>query len=207
VVATDTWTAQQARSALDITWDHGPNAGLDSAAIDARFRADAAKDGVVHKRTGDFAAAYARAERKLEASYSVQYVAHAPLEPQNGTAHVTGNRCRMWAPVQLPDWASTSVAAALGIPHKNVDLEITLAGGGFGRRLYHDYAIEAALVSKAVNAPVQGVWTREDEMRGGLYRPASLHRMTAGVSGARLTAFRHRVVCPSIALQLVPEEV
>ena len=207
VVATDICTAQQARAALDISWDHGPNAALDSAAIDAQFQAAAGKDGVVHKSAGDFTAAHARAQHKLEAVYSVPYVAHAPMEPQNATAHVTGERCRLWAPIQLPSWATAEVARALGIPQKNVELEIPLVGGGFGRRLYHDYAVEAALVSKAVNAPVQVVWTREDDMRGGFYRPASVHRMTAGIAAGKLTAFRHRVVGPSISLQLIPEEV
>jgi isoquinoline 1-oxidoreductase beta subunit len=207
VVATDTWTAMKARRALDITWDHGPHAALDSAGIDEQFKADAAKAGATHKSTGDFAAALSRAEHKLEADYRVPYVAHAPMEPQNTTAHVSGERCRLWAPVQLPSWATGEIATAIGIPAKNIELEIPLVGGAFGRRLYHDYAIEAALVSKAIQAPVQLVWTREDDMRGGFYRPASLHRMSAGVSAGRLTAFRHRVVGPSISLQLVPEEV
>ena len=207
VVATDIWTAQQARAALGITWDHGPNAALDSAGIDAQFKAASSRDGVAHKSVGDFDAAHARADHKLEATYSVPYVAHAPMETQNATAHVTGDRCRLWAPIQLPSWAVGEVARAIGIPEKNVELEIPLVGGAFGRRLYHDYAIEAARVSRAVSAPVQVVWTREDEMRGGLYRPASVHRMTAGIAAGRLTAFRHRVVAPSISLQLVPEEV
>lgn len=207
VVATDIWTAQQARAALGITWDHGPHAALDSAAIDARLEAGADKVGVVHKSAGDFAAAHARAERRLEATYRVPYISHAPMETQNATAHVTGDRCRLWAPIQLPSWAVGEVARAIGIPETNVELEIPLVGGAFGRRLYHDYAIEAARVSKAVAAPVQVVWTREDEMRGGLYRPASVHRMSAGISSGRLTAFRHRVAAPSISLQLVPDEV
>lgn len=207
VVATDTWTAMQARRALDVTWDHGPHAKLDSAAIAAQFKANAQKPGVEQKSVGDFAAAQARARIKLEADYHVPYVAHAPMEPQNATAHVKGDQCRLWAPVQIPSWAVPEVAKAAGVPEANVELMIPLVGGAFGRRLFHDYAIEAALVSKAIQAPVQVVWTREDDMRGGFYRPASLHHMSAGVTGGKLTAFRHRVVAPSIALQLVPEEV
>jgi len=207
VVADDTWTAMQARAALAITWDHGPLAGLDRAGIEARFDADASREGVKHRADGDFAAALARAERTLEADYHVPYVAHAPMEPQNTTAHVQGDRCRLWSPVQLPSWAIPAVAGALGIPAANVTLERPFVGGAFGRRLYHDYAIEAALVSKALQLPVQVVWTREDDMRGGFYRPASRHRLTAGLSGGRLTAFRHRVIAPSISLQLVPDEV
>ena len=207
VVATDTWTAMQARRALDITWDHGAHGALDSASITAQFHADAAKAGVQHKATGDFAAAQARATKQLEADYHVPYVAHAPMEPQNATAHVSGDRCKLWAPVQLPSWAVPEVAKAIGVPEANVELIVPLVGGGFGRRLFHDYAIEAALVSKAVQAPVQVVWTREDDMRGGFYRPASLHRMSAGVDAGKLVAFRHRVVGPSISLQLLPEEV
>lgn len=136
--------------------------------------------------------------------YTVPYLAHAPMEPQNATVLVTGDRCRIWAPVQIPSWAADSVAKELGIPRENIDLEITLVGGGFGRRLYHDYLLEAARVAKQVQGPVQLVYSREDDMRAGFYRPASLHRMTAGVTGAALTALRHRVVCPSISQQLFP---
>jgi len=207
VVATDTWSAMRARRALDVTWDHGPLAALDSAGIARQFLADAAKDGVTHKHTGDFATHFARAEKKLEADYHVPYLAHAPMEPQNATAHVQGDRCRLWAPIQLPSWAPPEVARAIGIPVANLEVVMPLVGGSFGRRLYHDYAIEAALVSKALQAPVQVVWTREDDMRGGYYRPASLHRMSAGLSGGSLTAFRHRLVAPSISMQLFPDEV
>lgn len=207
VVATDTWTAMQARRALVVKWDHGPNAALDSAAIEAMFAEHAGKDGVLHKATGDFAAAHAKASTQLTADYHVPYVAHAPMEPQNATAHVTGDRCKLWASVQLPSWAVPEVAKALGIPATNVEASVPLIGGAFGRRLFHDYAIEAALVSKAIQLPVQVVWTREDDMRGGFYRPKSLHRMSAGLEGPRLTAFRHRVVGPSISLQLLPGEV
>lgn len=207
VVATDTWTAMQARKALQITWDHGPNASMNTASIDALFAEAAVKDGVTHKSTGDFAAMHAKAEKKLEADYHVPYVAHAPMEPQNATAHVTGDRCKLWAPVQLPSWAVPEVAKAIGIPAANVECVVPLIGGAFGRRLWHDYAIEAALVSKALQAPVQVVWTREDDMRGGFYRPRSLHRMSAGITGGKLTAYRHKVVGPSISAQLVPEEI
>lgn len=207
VVADDTWTAMQARADLDITWDHGPLAGLDRRGIEQRFDADAVREGVAHKVTGDFAAALARAPRTVEADYHVPYVAHAPMEPQNTTAHVQGDRCQLWSPVQLPSWAVPAVAAALGIPPANVTLERPMVGGAFGRRLYHDYAIEAALVSKALQIPVQVVWTREDDMRGGFYRPASRHRLTAGLRDGRLVAFRHRVIAPSISLQILPDEV
>lgn len=207
VVADDTWTAMRARAALDVTWDHGPLVTLDRDGVEARFDADAGREGVKHKATGDFEASLARAERTLEADYHVPYVAHAPMEPQNTTAHVEGDRCRLWSPVQLPSWAIPAVAGALGIPAANVTLERPFVGGAFGRRLYHDYAIEAALVSKALQRPVQLMWTREDDVRGGYYRPASRHRLTAGLTAGRLTAFRHRVIAPSISLQLVPEEV
>ena len=204
VVASDTWSAFRGRAALDVVWDPGPLASLDSASIDAKFRADAEQTGVVHHQVGDFAAALARSGQKLESVYTVPYLAHAPMEPQNATVLVTGNRCRIWAPVQIPSWAADSVAKELGIPRENIDLEITLVGGGFGRRLYHDYLIEAALVAKQVQGPVQLVYSRADDMRAGFYRPASLHRMTAGVTGAALTALRHRVICPSISQQLFP---
>ena len=128
--------------------------------------------------------------------------AHAPMEPGNCTAHFQGSSCEIWAPTQVPQDVRDSVASAVGLDSEQVKVNVTLIGGGFGRRLEHDYGVEAALVSKAANTPVKVIWTREDDMRFSTYRPASYHRLSAALDGQGWpVAFSHRIVMPSINIQ------
>ena len=196
VVADSTWNAIKARRALKVTWDTGPNKDLTSAAIfDSLHKADESKavkffsSGDVSKVTG----------RKIEATYQLPFMAHAPMEPGNCTAHFRGTECEIWAPTQVPQDCRDTIAPLLGLKPDQVKVNVTLLGGGFGRRLEHDYAVEAALLSKAINAPVKITWTREDDMRCSTYRPASLHKLSAslGENGWPL-AFTHRAIAPSI---------
>ena len=125
-----------------------------------------------------------------------------PMEPGNCTAYFLGTTCELWAPTQVPQDCRDSVAQAVGLDPDQVKVNVTLMGGGFGRRLEHDYAVEAALVSKAVRAPVKVLWTREDDMRSSTYRPASLHQLSAVLDGAGWpVAFTHRIIAPSISGQ------
>ncbi len=129
-------------------------------------------------------------------------MAHAPMEPGNCTAHFQGSKCELWAPTQVPQDCRDSVATAIGLDPDQVKVNVTLMGGGFGRRLEHDYAVEAAQVSKAINAPVKVIWTREDDMRCSTYRPASLHQLSATLDGAGVpVALTHRIIAPSITGQ------
>jgi hypothetical protein len=146
----------------------------------------------------------ARAGRVVEAEYHLPFLAHATMEPMNCVAHVHGDRCDIWAPTQAPTGAAGAVAQALGIPPDRVTVNTTLLGGGFGRRLLHDFAVEAALVSRAAGGPVQVVWTREDDLQAGWYRPASLHRMRGAVAGGGAVAWKHLIVTPSIDGVRVP---
>jgi len=196
VVADSTWNAIKARRALKVTWDTGPNKDLTSAAIfDSLHKADESKavkffsSGDVSKVTG----------RKIEATYQLPFMAHAPMEPGNCTAHFRGTECEIWAPTQVPQDCRDTIAPLLGLKPDQVKVNVTLLGGGFGRRLEHDYAVEAALLSKAINAPVKITWTREDDMRCSTYRPASLHKLSASLdeNGWPL-AFTHRAIAPSI---------
>lgn len=196
VVADSTWNAFKARRALKITWDDSANKDLNSAAIfDSLEHADESK-AVKFFSAGDVSKANGR---KLEASYRLPFMAHAPMEPGNCTAHFRGDSCEIWAPTQVPQDCRDTVAPLIGLKPEQVKVNITLLGGGFGRRLEHDYAVEAALVSKAVNAPVQVVWTREDDMRCSTYRPVSLHKLSASLDEHGWPiAFTHRVIAPSI---------
>ncbi len=203
VVADSTWAAMKGRDALSVVWDEGPNAALDSAAISRLLQEKSRETGVVARHEGDAAAALARAAKRVEAVYEVPFLAHAPMEPQNCLAYVRDDGVEIWAPTQVPQRVQGAVAQALGIALEKVTVHITLLGGGFGRRLMADYAVEAARVSKAAGAPVKVVWTREDDMRHDFYRPTSLHKLAAGIDGGgKVIAWTHRVVGPSIERQV-----
>ena len=199
VVADSVWGAMEGRRVLSATWDDGPNKDLNTAAATASLRQSVSKKGVSLYSAGDPAKA---SGRRISAEYQLPFMAHAPMEPGNCTAHYQGTKCEIWAPTQVPQDCRDSAAQALGLESDQVKLNITLMGGGFGRRLEHDYAVEAALVSRAIGGPVKVLWTREDDMRFSTYRPASLHQLSAVVDGAGFpTALTHRVIAPSITGQ------
>jgi isoquinoline 1-oxidoreductase subunit beta len=196
VVADSVWSAMEGRRVLNVTWDEGPNKDLNSAAILASLKKAASKKGANLYAAGDPGKA---SGRHISAEYALPFMAHAPMEPGNCTAHYHGSKCELWAPTQVPQDCRDSVAAAIGLDSDQVKVNVTLMGGGFGRRLEHDYAVEAAQVSKAINAPVKVIWTREDDMRCSTYRPASLHQLSAMLDGSGLPiALTHRIIAPSI---------
>lgn len=199
IVADSVWQAMQARRALKVQWDEGQNKDLNSAAIYDSLKKAAANKGTTLYSAGDVKRATGR---RIEASYQLPFMAHAPMEPGNCAADFRGNSCELWAPTQVPQDVRDSVAAALGLDPDQVKVNVTLLGGGFGRRLEHDYGVEAAMVSKAAGVPVKVIWTREDDMRFSTYRPASYHQLQATIDGAGWpSSFSHRIVSPSISGQ------
>ena len=199
VVADSVWGAMEGRRVLNVSWDDGPNKDLNNAAVTESLKQAAAKKGVSLYTAGNVSKATGR---RITAEYQLPFMAHAPMEPGNCTANYSPNGCELWAPTQVPQDCRDSVAQAVGLDPDQVKVNVTLMGGGFGRRLEHDYAVEAALVSKAINAPVKVIWTREDDMRFSTYRPASLHQLSAVLDGAGWpVAFTHRIIAPSISEQ------
>jgi isoquinoline 1-oxidoreductase subunit beta len=196
VVADSTWNAIKARRALKVTWDDAANKELNSEAISKSLREADESKAVKFFSAGDVANAKGK---KIEAVYELPFMAHAPMEPGNCTAHFRGTECEIWAPTQVPQDCRDTIAPLIGLKPEQVKVNITLLGGGFGRRLEHDYAVEAALLSKAINAPVKITWTREDDMRCSTYRPVSLHKLSATLdANGWPTSFTHRVIAPSI---------
>lgn len=196
VVADSTWNALQGRKALTIAWDEGANKDLNSTEVFESLRNADQTKAVKFFSAGDPATANGR---KLEGTYQLPFMAHAPMEPGNCVAHFRGTECEIWAPTQVPQDCRDTVAPLIGLKPEQVKVNITLLGGGFGRRLEHDYAVEAALVSKAINAPVKIVWTREDDIRNSTYRPVSLHKLAATLdTDGWPAAFTHRIIAPSI---------
>ncbi|MGA7909137.1 MAG: xanthine dehydrogenase family protein molybdopterin-binding subunit [Candidatus Sulfotelmatobacter sp.] len=199
VVADSVWGAMEGRRVLNVTWDDGPNKDLNTAAVVASLKQAASKKGAPLYAAGDVTKA---AGRHISAEYQLPFMAHAPMEPGNCAANYQGSRCELWAPTQVPQDCRDSVAQAVGLDPDQVKVNVTLMGGAFGRRLEHDYAVEAALVSKAIAGPVKVIWTREDDMRFSTYRPASLHQLSAALDGAGWpVALTHRIVAPSISGQ------
>jgi isoquinoline 1-oxidoreductase beta subunit len=144
------------------------------------------------RHEGDADAALRSAARTISATYVFPFQAHAPMEPMNCTAHVRADAVEIWAPTQTDVRTLAAVARVTGLPEAAITLHCEMMGGGFGRRLFSDYAAEAAEVSKAVGAPVQVVWTREDDIRHGYFQPASAERFTAGLdANGRVTALAH----------------
>ena len=199
VVADSTWAAMQARKLLKVEWNEPPSASESTLSIRERMHHNASEPGTVIRSDGDFDKAYAAAAKKIEAVYELPFLAHATMEPGNCTAHFHDGSCELWAPTQIPGAAAESVASALGIPRERVKVHVTFIGGGFGRRLIQDYAVEAALISRDAGAPVQVVWSREDDLRHDFYRPAACHILQAGLDEqGRLSSWRHRGSSPSI---------
>jgi isoquinoline 1-oxidoreductase beta subunit len=201
VVAQNNWAAMKGREKLAVQWDPGPNARESSAGNLAQMDRSVAKKGKVQvNKLGDPDRGLSKAGKAaLRARYEVPFIAHATMEPMNCTAHVQGDRCQVWGPTQFPNWAADAIAKALGIPRANVAVEISLLGGGFGRRINPDYAVEAALVAKQVNAPVQVQWTREDDLQHDFYRPMAVHVIEASLGADGYPeAWRHRMSTPAI---------
>ena len=199
VVADSVWSTMEGRRVLNVTWDEGSNKDLNTAEVMASLKQAASKKPANLFLAGDPAKT---SGKKISAEYTLPFMAHAPMEPGNCTAHYQGTKCELWAPTQVPQDCRDSVATAIGLDPDQVKVNVTLMGGGFGRRLEHDYAVEAALVSKAIHAPVKVIWTREDDMRFSTYRPASLHQLSATLDGSGMpVALTHRLIAPSISGQ------
>ncbi len=193
VIAESTWAAIRGREALRVDWEPGRGAAESSDGFwrECERLAGQAPQAVI-RDDGDYDRAIAGAARTVESVYRVPLLAHTPLEPMNATARVAAGRCEVWAPCQNPRYVAVAAAGITGLPAEAIEVHVTRSGGGFGRRFYADFAAEAVYLSREVGAPVQVVWTREDDVRHDFYRPAGYHRLTAGLDSAgRVVAWRH----------------
>ncbi len=196
VLAQDFWTAKTGRDALAVEWDETDAFKLGTAEIMDEYRKLAATLGLSARRDGDVAGALAGAAKTLEAAYEFPYLAHAAMEPMNCVVKLSANACEVWNGEQLQTGDQAAVAGVVGLKPDQVSLHMLYAGGSFGRRANpkSDYVVEAAAIAKAINgrAPVKMVWTREDDMRAGYYRPLELPRAQGGARRAR----EHRRLAP-----------
>ena len=193
VVAENTWAALEGRRRLKVTWTPGRWANDSTEALEARANAAFTRRGTSIRRDGDFQAARARADRVVEARYTMPFLAHATLEPQNCVVELLADRARVIAPTQSPGGISNLVSAMTGIPRLNIAIEMTRSGGGFGRRLESDFVAEAVLIAQAQGAPIKLLWTREDDFTTDFYRPFGVHAMAAALDrSGGVTGWSHR---------------
>jgi isoquinoline 1-oxidoreductase subunit beta len=206
VVAKNTWAAMKGRDALKIQWDDGPHGSYDSVAYKAEMKETASKPCQVVREDGDAEAALKSAAKVVTGEYYLPHISHAPMEPVNATAKFANGKLEVWAPVQSPGGTRDDLAKKLGLQPADVTVNCTLLGGGFGRKSQCDYVIEAALLSKEMNAPVKLIWTREDDIRHDFFHTVSFERIDAGIDDkGKVTAWRHRSVAPTLFTLFVPD--
>jgi isoquinoline 1-oxidoreductase beta subunit len=201
VVAKHYWAAKLGRDAIRAEWTKPDDGGVDSAALMSDFRTKAATTGAIVADVGKFDAAFEKAAAKVEAYYEVPYLAHAPMEPLNCAVKIDGDTVEIWTGTQFQTVDQGAAAAIAGTTPDKVTIHTTFLGGGFGRRANpaSDFVGEAVTIAKAAGVPVKTVWTREDDIRGGYYRPAYVHRVRVGLDAkGHPGAWDHVVVGQSI---------
>ncbi len=182
VVADNLWSAMQGRKALKIVWDDAGFEHHSTEQLYAKMHEDVKGKPISYKTKGNFEGAFDKSAKKLEAVYETPYESHSCMEPLNCIAHYHDNKCEIWGPIQGPDWVQSGVAPMIGLKPEDVTVNMTFLGGGFGRKAFLDYPHEAAIISKAIQAPVQVVWTREDDMTQGPFRPGMVYQCKGGLS-------------------------
>jgi len=205
VIATNTWAAFKGKEALKIDWDFGENQQYDSEKYMNQITQNVHKEGKVGKNQGNINSAFKNAHKTIESTFQLPHLAHAPMEVPNAVAWVQGDTCEVWAPTQAPQSTRKEVTDYLETTEDKVTINVTFLGGGFGRKSKPDYIVEAVIASKALNAPVQVVWTREDDIKHGYYHTTSAQYMKASLDkNGKVTGWLHRFALPSIVSTFQP---
>lgn len=201
VAASGFWPAKTARDLLEIEWDEGPGAALSTSKMRAEFLALANQPGAVARKDGDIVQGFKKAHKSVSAEYEIPYLAHATMEPLNVVVDLKPDHCSIWTGTQMQTMDAMMAAKTAGLKPEQVEIHTTFLGGGFGRRANprSDFVIEAVQVAMAVGQPVKVVWTREDDMRGGNYRPMWADHIEAGIAkDGKPLAWKHTLVGQSI---------
>jgi isoquinoline 1-oxidoreductase beta subunit len=203
VIGDHMWAAKQGLEALDVTWNPGPNAHVDSAQVWREIKAASDKPGLVAKTRGDADKALGAGE-KIEAEYELPFLAHATMEPMNCTVHLTPGGCELWLGTQIAARVQATAAKVAGVPVENVIVHNQLIGGGFGRRLEPDMVVKAIRVAQHVDGPVKVIWTREEDIRHDIYRPVYYDRIAATLKDGKIDGWRYRVAGSSVVARWLP---
>jgi isoquinoline 1-oxidoreductase subunit beta len=206
VVGDYMWAAKQGLEALDIKWNDGPNAEVSTDLIWSRLREASKRDGAVAKEVGHVSEVFDQGDSSeiVTAQYEMPLLAHAAMEPVNCTVHVTPTSAEAWTGTQVLSRAHAAVAKGAGLPPTQVTIHNHLLGGGFGRRLEPDMCYDAARVAKHVEGPVKVVWTREEDIRHDIYRPAYHSLLSARLEGDRIVGWKHRISGSAILARFLP---
>ncbi len=205
-IADTPWHAMRAIKAVNVVWNHGPAATLNSVDVFKQLTSTLdTQTGFAYFKQGDVQAALKSASKTITADYRAPYLAHATMEPMNCTVQVKDGRATVWAGTQVPGVARRGVAQVLGLEPEQVDVVVPMLGGGFGRRLEADFIVQAAAIAKeAGGAPVQTLWSREQDMTHDFYRPACVSRFTAGFDASgKLTAWQNTSAGQAIVPQVL----
>ncbi len=203
VVGDHMWAAKKGLDALDVTWDEGANARVSSKDIWDHLRAASEKDGAVAKSRGDIVKGLVSGD-KLEASYELPFLAHAPMEPLNATVHFKGDACEIWTGTQVISRVQSAAAQAAGLPVEKVTVNNHLLGGGFGRRLEPDMVVAAVRVARQVDGPVKVVWTREEDIQHDIYRPVYRDTIAATLSNGKIVGWKYKVTGSAVIARWLP---
>jgi isoquinoline 1-oxidoreductase beta subunit len=204
VIADSLWAALEGRKALKVEWDDLRIERLNTDQLYARMKEDLKKHALSQRSGGNADGVFDRTENKVEAIYETPYEAHACMEPLTCTAHVQGDKVEVWGPIQGPDWIQRDICGRLKLSPENVKVNMTFLGGGFGRKAFMDYTYEPVLLSKEMNAPVQVVWTREDDMTQGPFRPGAVYECKGSIDGERINSFQAKMAAQNMNHQWSP---
>ncbi len=194
VVADSTWAAMQGKKALKVEWDDTGFEHLNTADIFKRQQeALKTNEGLSFRKVGDPDSILQKAETKIDVVYQTPYQSHSCMEPLNCIAHWQGDKLEIWGPIQAPEWVQDYIGKEMGLPRENVIVNITFLGGGFGRKAFMDYPHEASVISKEMGVPIQVIWSREDDMTQGPYRPGISYRCEGVVANGEISAFKIRM--------------
>lgn len=194
VVADSTWAAMQGKKVLKVEWDDEGFEHLNTAEI-FRRQAEALQtnEGLSFRKVGDPDSIIQQAEKKIDVVYQTPYQSHSCMEPVNCVAHFKGDKLEIWGPIQAPEWVQDYISKEMSLPRENVIVNMTFLGGGFGRKAFMDYPHEASVISKEMGVPIQVVWSREDDMTQGPYRPGISYRCQGVVTNGEIDAFKVRM--------------
>ncbi|MFC5608302.1 xanthine dehydrogenase family protein molybdopterin-binding subunit [Variovorax soli] len=207
VIATSTWAAMNGRRALKLEWDGGPNGSYESGAYRKAMQEAAGKPGKVVRNSGNVDEAMGKAAKTLKADYYIPHLTQAPMEPPSATARIKDGACEVWGPFQSPQAVRNDIVKRLELPPEKVTVNVTLLGGGFGRKSKGDFATEAALLARETGGkPVKVVWTREDDIHHSFYHTVSVEHLEAGLDAkGKPVAWLHRSVGPTLLSIFMPD--
>lgn len=201
IIADHYYAAQQGKKVLKVTWENGKGSELSTTKQTAAYKKLAASDGLTAQKEGNASVGLSKAVKIIKAEYVFPYLAHAPMEPLNCTVKIENNKCEIWTGSQIPAAEQTAAAKILGFAPEDITINVPFLGGGFGRRATptSDFVSEAVHIAKACGKPIKMVWSREDDIKGGYYRPFVVHNVTTGLDNKGMPiAWNHNIVSQSI---------